>query len=361
MEFEKLSEAERRAIQDALVWTGDHTGVTTGGFGPRTFQAISAYQRRAKLTPDGVLDAKERAGAASGSAAGARGRAVRRGRRRGHGRSHRDSRTPAAQARNEPEWRGAMAERRREITLDTRAVPAGETDLAALYERNLAIQTPGRQVTYSVLRPDFFVITGETPTGKFYLRYAAGPSGLRGFSLGYDKALAKEFDRTVIAIANSFEPFPGVIAAAPAAVAPSPAPAPPARPATIEPPRPAGPIATGLAVAPRTLLTTAAVEACPTLRVGRAPARVMRADKAVGLALLELEAERAVSVAPLRSDPRPASRLWRSPSSRPARRPQLSSHPAKPRRDRRFSPRCSPAPQVRRCSTAPARWSGWSA
>ena len=35
--FEKLPEPERKAIQEALVWTGDHVGVTTGGFGRRTF------------------------------------------------------------------------------------------------------------------------------------------------------------------------------------------------------------------------------------------------------------------------------------------------------------------------------------
>ncbi len=62
------------------------------------------------------------------------------------------------------------------ITLDTRAFKDGETDLPALYERNLAIQSPGRQVAYKVLRPDFFVVSGETATGKFYTRYAAAPA-----------------------------------------------------------------------------------------------------------------------------------------------------------------------------------------
>ena len=67
---------------------------------------------------------------------------------------------------------------------------------------------PGRKITYKLLRPDFFVVTGETATGRFYRRLAAGPDGLRGFSIGYDKALAADLDRLVIAIAASFEPFP---------------------------------------------------------------------------------------------------------------------------------------------------------
>ena len=59
-----------------------------------------------------------------------------------------------------------------------------------------------------MLRPDFFVVAGETAGGKFYTRYGSGPGGLRGFSIGYDKAVAPQFDRLVVAIANSFTPFP---------------------------------------------------------------------------------------------------------------------------------------------------------
>ena len=182
------------------------------------------------------------------------------------------------------------------ITLDTRAFKDGETDLPALYERNLAIQSPGRQVAYKVLRPDFFVVSGETATGKFYTRYASGPGGIRGFSLGYDKAAAKAFDRTVIAIANSFTPFPEAASAA------ATGPAPPARPANLEPPRPAGPIATGLSVGSRIVVTSATVEACPELRVAKGKARLVRADKAAGLALLELEAPRRATPPGVRID-----------------------------------------------------------
>jgi Putative peptidoglycan binding domain len=59
--FEGLPEVERKAVQDALVWTGDYNSVVTGTFGRRTFEALTAYQRRAKLNPTGVLDGKARA------------------------------------------------------------------------------------------------------------------------------------------------------------------------------------------------------------------------------------------------------------------------------------------------------------
>jgi Putative peptidoglycan binding domain len=296
--FEKLPEAERKAIQEALVWTGDHTGVTTGGFGRRTFEAIVAHQKRTQLKPDGILDEKACAGlqAAAKKARDAAKFAVVTDAKTGVAIGVPQAVLPKRDVNPNGGSRWQSADQK--ITLDTRAIPAGEADLAALYERNLAIQTPGRQVTYKVLRPDFFVVSGETPTGKFYIRYVSGPGGIRGFSLGYDKALAKSFDKTVIAIANSFTPFPEAAGSAVAGTAPTP----PARPANVEPPRPAGPIATGLVVGPRAVLTSIAVETCPDLRVGQAKARVARADKAAGLALLEAETSRAALPLPARAE-----------------------------------------------------------
>jgi peptidoglycan hydrolase-like protein with peptidoglycan-binding domain len=295
--FEKLPEAERKAIQEALVWTGDHVGVTTGGFGRRTFEAVVAYQKRAQLKADGILDEKARAGLQAAAKKATEGVkfAVVADAKSGVAIGVPQAVLPKRDVNPNGGSRWQSADQK--ITLDTRAIPAGETDLPTLYERNLAIQTPGRQVTYKVLRPDFFVISGETPTGKFYMRYASGPGGLRGFSLGYDKALAPSFDRTVIAIANSFVPFPeagGAIADA--------APTPPARPANVEPPRPAGPIATGVVVGPRAVLTSASVESCPDLRVGGTRAKIAKSDKGAGVALIETEASRNAPPLPTRAD-----------------------------------------------------------
>ena len=59
--FEALPEAERRAVQDALVWTGDYKGIVDGHFGKGTRDAIVAFARRAHLPADGTLDDKARA------------------------------------------------------------------------------------------------------------------------------------------------------------------------------------------------------------------------------------------------------------------------------------------------------------
>ena len=46
--FEALPETDRKAIQDALVWTGDFNAVVSGGFGRRTFEALTAYRTRSE-------------------------------------------------------------------------------------------------------------------------------------------------------------------------------------------------------------------------------------------------------------------------------------------------------------------------
>lgn len=58
--YESLAETDRKAIQDALIWTGDYSGVTDGTFGRQTFAAITAYQRRTRQAPNGILTPQAR-------------------------------------------------------------------------------------------------------------------------------------------------------------------------------------------------------------------------------------------------------------------------------------------------------------
>jgi hypothetical protein len=42
--FETLPEAERKAIQTDLIWTGHFNGAASGSYGPLTFRAINALK-----------------------------------------------------------------------------------------------------------------------------------------------------------------------------------------------------------------------------------------------------------------------------------------------------------------------------
>ncbi|MEE7481995.1 serine protease [Methylorubrum populi] len=326
--FEALPEAERRGLQDALVWTGDYNGVTTGTFGKRSFEGIQTYQTRTGAAPTGLLTPPERI---------ALKREAEEARRAARFRVQADPASGAVVGVPEAllprksalpggtRWQSADGR----VTLDTKSFPQGETSLDALFERATAAM-PARKVTYKLKKPDFIVITAETAGGRSYIRYAEGPQGIRGFTLGYDRALAGSVERLVIAVANSFMPFPEEgggqegpkpdapkpdapkadaprTAPAPAVAAASPATrpgmaAPPSLPAAISEIRVA---ATGLSLGGGRVLTSAAsLEACAAPRIGGAAASVERRDATGSLALLRAEgAVRGGSAPPLRADP----------------------------------------------------------
>lgn len=286
--FEALPEAERRGLQDALVWLGDYNSVVTGTFGRRTYDGLLAFQKRtggAAGLPDGpgraaILAAGEAArkaarftvkpDPASGATIGVPERMLPK----------------RAAIPGGTRWQSADGR----VTLETRSFAAGEADLDGLFERATA-PVPERKVTYKLKRPDFLVVSAETGTGKSYIRHAAGPGGIRGFTIGYDKALSTEIDRVVIAVANSFVPFPGAPSVPPVPATPSVA----AKPAVMPvlPPLPGRgvvPAGTGLIVAAGRVLTTAAtLEGCPAPRIGGAAAKVVATDPGRNLALLDTQ------------------------------------------------------------------------
>ena len=237
--FESLPEPERKALQDALVWTGDFNGVVSGGFGKRTFEALQAFAARARLA-----DPLTGEGRTALRAAGEAARKAARFRVQADPVSGAVVGVPEALLTKRTalpsgtRWQSADGK----VTFETRAYPPEAETLEGLFERANA-PLNGRKVTYRLQKPDFVVVTAETATGLSYTRYAAGPQGIRGFLIGYDRALAGEVGRLVIAMANAFEPFP---AAAPVAATPAPSPAPAVAPARI--------VATGLAVAPGRVL-----------------------------------------------------------------------------------------------------------
>ncbi|MGO4704853.1 peptidoglycan-binding protein [Microvirga sp. 2MCAF38] len=259
--FEALPEPDRKAIQEALIWTGDYSGTADGTFGRGTFDAITAYQQSAKLPSNGTLNLAARAALQSVAqqARAAAGFSVLDDPKSGVRIGVPSQLLPKQDAN--PNGGSRWQSTDGKITLDTRVAPP-DTTLQSLYDRNVAIQTPGRVVTYKVIRPDFYVIAGETPTGKFYTRYASGPSGIRAFSIGYDKSLAPQIDRLVVAIANSFTPFP---------TSPITTAAPVMSPATTSPQKSiatnnSGLIGTGIAIGSRQVLTSAAVDTCKSLQ-----------------------------------------------------------------------------------------------
>lgn len=291
--FEALPEGDRKAIQDALVWVGAYSSTTGGVFGARTYEGIVAYQQRINETADGILTGKTLArlkaeGVKSRDAAGFD---IVRDNRTGVdiGVPTRILPRQGVNPNGGSRWQSVDEK----ITLDTRRIATEESDLQSHYQRNIAIQTPGRKVTYKIIRPDFFVLTGETQTGKFYMRYASGPDGLRGFSLGYDKSTAASFDRVVIAIANSFTAFPEA--------APSSLPAAARDVGAVRELADSSQTSSGFRVGPRQIVTLAS---CPDPVVNGVKARLVKQEGS--LALVETGDTTVLNPLSLRAGPLPA-------------------------------------------------------
>jgi hypothetical protein len=269
--FLGLPEATRKAAQEALVWLGLYVGVNDGDFGKRTRDAILAFQTSLKVPTDGALSAPELKAllAAAQKAREAAGFHVMR-----------DPKTGAKIGAPLKLLSGLPGSR-----LDFAA--NADADLGALYAR-LSAATPTRKIAYKAIKPDaFFVVSGQDGPVKFYTRFDKNPNAspqIRGFTFAYPASQTAYLDRIAIAIANSFEPFPGAAAGPGASAATSP-PAPSASSPAPAPPVPQ-PAATALVVAPGKALTALKADDCPHPTVAGKPVRIERADAATGLVML---------------------------------------------------------------------------
>jgi Putative peptidoglycan binding domain len=297
--FDAMPEADRRAIQDSLVWDGHYLGVVDGVFGKRTRDAIIAYETRMKAPANGLVDPAQLAimTNAAQKARAAVGFQIftddKTGIKIGAPLKILDKRTAS-------EAGGArLTKADGAIALDLSSTAGGDARMNMLFAALIA-DAPGRKITLKINRPDFFVVSGEEAGRKFYERMAKAPANwpdpsvVRGFRLVYPSTQSADFDRIGVAIADSFEPFPTV---APSSVSASLS---AASPAAVAAPAPAlsHPVfaATGFLVAPGEALSVIGAADCPNPTVDGRPAKFTRDDREAGLSLLSAEASAGAPV-----------------------------------------------------------------
>lgn len=294
--FEALPEADRRAIQDALVWTGDYKGNVDGSFGRGTRDAIVAYARRSKLPTDGTLDQKAKAALVAAADKARNAQAFRK---------IVDTRsgiaiglpTKAMSRKTDTKTGTTWSTTDGAAAVDTFQNAEADSDLPRLFEI-LRGDAPGRKVTYRVLRPDFLVVTGEEGDRVFYTRAARGMANgvatVRGYTLSYARRLRPTYDVLSIAIANAFEPFPSAASTPSTATAPAAGPAPSASGVQLA--------ASAIAIGPGLFLTALSGDCVDPKVAGRAAA-ITRRDAESGLALIEARGAEIAAVAPTSSTP----------------------------------------------------------
>src|SRR5690349_22813244 len=208
-----MGQGERLSLQSDLAWVGEYNGAITGDVSERMVAAIKAYQKATGGKPTGVLNPQERSMLAE----------TARRKQEGVGwKIVTDSLTGArlgipaklvpqqSSDANGTKWTSPTGTV--QVVL-TRRKEAGPTT-AKLAEQEKK-DPPGRTVDYTVVKPDFFVLSGLQGLKKFYLRGTFKGDEVRILTILYDQAVENTVEPVVIAMSSAFTPFPSGAGPAP--------------------------------------------------------------------------------------------------------------------------------------------------
>jgi peptidoglycan hydrolase-like protein with peptidoglycan-binding domain len=201
-----MAPGERQALQSDLAWVGQYNGAITGEVSERMVAAIKEFQKERGGKPTGVLNPQERSVLAE-TAQRLRdnvgwkivtdaGTGVRLG-------------IPAklvpqqASDANGTRWSSPNGTIQVGLTRRKEANPT----TAKLAEREKK-EPAGRTVDYTVVKPDFFVLSGLQGLKKFYLRGTFRGDEVRILTILYDQATENTVEPAVIAMSSAFDPFP---------------------------------------------------------------------------------------------------------------------------------------------------------
>jgi len=208
-----MAQAERLALQSDLAWVGEYNGAISGEVSDRMVNAIKEFQKLRGGKQTGVLNPQERTLLAE--TARRRQESVGwkivtegvTGARLGIPTKLVPQQTSDAEGSKWNSPTGTV-----QIVL-TRRKEAGPTT-AKLAEREKK-EPPGRKVDYTVVKPDFFVLSGLQGLKKFYLRGTFRGDEVRILTILYDQAMENTVEPVVIAMSSAFNPFPAAQAGSP--------------------------------------------------------------------------------------------------------------------------------------------------
>src|SRR5712664_2804419 len=201
-----MAQAERQAIQSDLAWVGQYNGAITGDVSERMVAAIKEFQKARGGKPTGVLNPQERGILAD--TAKRRQESVGwkivtdpgTGARLGIPSKLAPQQTSDASGAKWSSPTGTI-----QIVLARRKEAGPTTAKLAEQEKK---EPPGRTVDYTVVKPDFFVLSGLQGLKKFYLRRTFKGDEVRILTILYDQATENTVEPVVIAMSSAFNAFP---------------------------------------------------------------------------------------------------------------------------------------------------------
>jgi hypothetical protein len=201
-----MTQAERQAIQSDLAWIGKYNGLINGDASERMVSAIQAFQKDRHNKTTGVLNPQERellTDAARKLQARVGWKLVgdpATGMRTGLPVKLVPQQSSDANGTRWSSQSGAV-----QVQLMRSKQPDLTTAKAAEQERG----TPAdRKITYSTIKPDFFVLSGTQGQKNFYVRGQLRGNEARILTILYDQASKATMEPVVIAMSSAFNPFP---------------------------------------------------------------------------------------------------------------------------------------------------------
>ncbi|MBU6462504.1 MAG: peptidoglycan-binding protein [Bradyrhizobium sp.] len=210
-----MAQTERLALQSDLAWVGQYNGAITGEVSDRMVVAIKEFQKQRGGKQTGVLNPQER---------GALADTAKRRRENVGWKIVTDSVTGVrlgipgklvpqqSSDANGTKWSSPTGTIQVVLARRKEASP----NMAKLAEREKK-EPAGRTIDYTVVKPDFFVLSGLQGLKKFYVRGTFKGDEVRILTILYDQATENTVEPVVIAMSSAFNPFPsGVQLAGPA-------------------------------------------------------------------------------------------------------------------------------------------------
>ena len=208
-----MAQAERLALQSDLAWVGQYNGAITGEVSERMVAAIKEFQKSRGAKQTGVLNPQER---------GILADTAKRRQENAGWKIITDAGTGVrlgiptklvpqqASDANGAKWTSPTGTVQIVLTRRKEANPT----TAKLAEREK--KEAGRSIDYTVVKPDFFVLSGLQGLKKFYLRGTFKGDEVRILTILYDQAVENTVEPVVIAMSSAFNAFPtGAQAAGP--------------------------------------------------------------------------------------------------------------------------------------------------
>src|SRR5450432_3249641 len=200
-----MAQAERLALQSDLAWVGQYNGAITGDVSERMVNAIKEFQKARGGKQTGALNPQERgilADTARKRQENVGWKIVTdagTGVRLGIPTKLVPQQTSDA---NGAKWTSSTGTIQIQLARHKEANPT----TAKLAEKEK--KEAGRNIDYTVVKPDFFVLSGLQGLKKFYLRGTFRGDEVRILTILYDQATENTVEPVVIAMSSAFNPFP---------------------------------------------------------------------------------------------------------------------------------------------------------